>query len=225
MATLNEIVYNLRNLIKDRTDDTKLSFNQLAFIVNYLRSVLIRREVDKQKPLSTQLQQDLGCVPVELIDAAECCNITSGCKIVRTVSELPRFVESSDGPIIAYIGAVDKQEGYQIVPWSRFRWAAYSKYTKGIRLASLLNNHVYILNGTGLASVNVRGVFDDPREAARFKTCEGTPCYTDNDTYPVPGWMVKAINDMAFAGELNVYNIARQDTTNNSKSEDIQERV
>ncbi|NJO65416.1 MAG: hypothetical protein HC836_47180 [Richelia sp. RM2_1_2] len=49
MSTLNEIVYNIKNIRKagGLTDDDDLSNRQLYFIVGYVRSMLIKEYIQK----------------------------------------------------------------------------------------------------------------------------------------------------------------------------------
>ena len=49
MASLSEIVYNLRNLVSAGrlSDDTSITFNQLKFIVNYKRAQYLRQDYSK----------------------------------------------------------------------------------------------------------------------------------------------------------------------------------
>jgi hypothetical protein len=44
--------------------------------------------------------------------------------------------------------------------------------------------------------LNVQGVFEEPRVAANFITCDNKPCYTDNSDYPINKWLIDHITRM-----------------------------
>ena len=48
MSTINQIIYNLRGLIKDSgSDDLKFTDRQLEYIINYVRAKLVAQEIDR----------------------------------------------------------------------------------------------------------------------------------------------------------------------------------
>ena len=54
-----------------------------------------------------------------------------------------------------------------------------------------------------MENINVRGVFEDPREVHNFNTCEGN-CYDPQSDYPLPADMLSAINMGLLQGELQL---------------------
>jgi len=74
-----------------------------------------------------------------------------------------------------------------------------------------------------ITHINVRGVFEDPEEAARFTHCDGTPCYTDNDKYPLNRWMVDYMKAEILNLNFNAALQAVEDTSNNAKADNNNE--
>ena len=60
--------------------------------------------------------------------------------------------------------------------------------------------------------LNVRGVFEDPEEVAKFD-CDGTDCYDDNMPFPMPADMVQAITTALLSGEMVMMANGTTDTT------------
>jgi len=79
MATYKEIEYSLLNLYRGgiTSDDENISGKQLMFHFRNYRAKLVREDLGKGRTLDRQLVQNLGCVEVECVDAAECCEITN----------------------------------------------------------------------------------------------------------------------------------------------------
>jgi hypothetical protein len=59
--------------------------------------------------------------------------------------------------------------------------------------------------------VNVRGIFEDPEEVAKFE-CDG-PCYDPKDRFPMPADMVSAVTAGMMNGELKILGMSFTDTT------------
>lgn len=221
MATLKQITDNLKGIIRGGdflSDDEVIKDRQLEFIVNYIRAFLIRQNYEKGYGTNNDVEQDLGCVAMELVDPAECCEITTSCSfILRTIQTIPRAVETHVGTLLTYIGSIDKTSSFQLVNPARMQWQKYSKYTGQMTIAYKLNDRIYIANNKFLEYINIRGVFETPREAGRFTNCStGTQCYTPDMQYPISTTMMKQINDAILSGELKIEAIMRSDTSNNA---------
>jgi hypothetical protein len=222
MATYNEIIYNLKNLYRGgvTSDDEDISNRQVIFIFNYYRAKLIREDLNKKRSIDRGLIQDLGCVPVECVDAAECCDITdSGSTVLRTVNPIPDLLELYDRNLLTFVGTVDKAVSYQITPEAQVRWSKYNKYTGKKPKAFMRsdNNHIYIANApAGLEFINVQGIFEDPEDAKEYSHCDGTPCFTRDMDYPISAHMIPAINQLIAQNELRGLATSPSDETNNT---------
>ena len=86
----------------------------------------------------------------------------------------------------------------------------YDKYTSEKPKYYMIDEYIYIYNPNGLEYVNVRGVFEDPREVHDFKTCDGS-CYDPQSDYPLPADMLSAINLGLLQGELQLLSSAPTD--------------
>lgn len=221
MATLKQITDNLKAIIRGGdfiSDDEVIKDRQLEFIVNYIRAFLIRQNYEKGYATNDALGQDLGCVTMELVDPADCCEITTGCPyILRTVQVIPRAIETHTGTLITYVGGIDKISSFQLTTPARMQFQKYSKYTGKMPFAYILNDRIYITNNKFLETINIQGVFETPREAGRFTNCStGTQCYTPDMQYPISSTMMKQMNDAILSGELKLEAIMRSDTSNNA---------
>ena len=55
------------------SDDTDVSYREVAFELANQRALLIRNELNKNRTIDSDIIQDLGCVSMEPVDPAECC--------------------------------------------------------------------------------------------------------------------------------------------------------
>ena len=92
--TLNEIAYNLLNLVRGgrSNNDEHISLSQIKFNIKHYRAMFIRRDYGKNGFVSRHVEQDLGCVRVEPVDASKCCNLDTACPVYRTVKPLPKTI-------------------------------------------------------------------------------------------------------------------------------------
>jgi hypothetical protein len=219
--TLNQLIFNILNLKSGGrdSDDDSLSRRQTEFVIGYIRAMLIRRDFEKGHSINPDIIQDLGCIEVEPVDEADCCDVQVGCQILRSLKQLPKTLELYDKNMITYVGTVDKRHAFDLIPVARSRWVTFNKYTSKHRRAFILNRYLYIVNDQIIKYVNVRGVFEDPKEAANFNHCDGTPCFTYDDQYPIAAWMVQPLTSMVISGEVKDTFVFPADTKNDSVSE------
>src|SRR5690606_36994715 len=139
--------------------------------------------------------QTLSCVEVIDVDQSECCDIKTGCYIKRTKEKIPRILSLSDGELIDKVGpAVTVSIPFTIIPYRRAEFWSSSRYNKNKIAAFLNNGYMYFIAKDNiqfkmLERVSIRAVFVNPMEVASFTNCDGTPCFTPDDPFPLEGNM------------------------------------
>lgn len=220
--TINQIVYNLRKLIRDAgSDDLKFSDRQLEFMVNYVRAKLIRQDVDKGRSISDSVKQDLGIIKLVKVDASESSSAPINRLILRTERQLPQTIEFKHKDGITYVGGVDKLSPFQFSTKANVNWQAHSKYGPQNKFAYLRESYL-VLNGCDKSTkyINAEGVFVNPRDVKDFKSVTGQACYNpDIDKYPISAHMLDQVNSLIIKQELNAFFQLQEDTINDSNSE------
>ncbi len=204
--TLNEIAYNLLNTIRagKTHDDDSISLDQIKFNILHYRAMFIRRDYARNGKITRHLEQDMRCLDLEIVDTNRCCDgFQSGCIISRTVKPLPKAVRFNFKEAITYVGLSDGMDRIQLIDPYMAKLASYAKFTGKNRKAFFIEDHLYILNADGMETINIRGIFEDPREVASFD-CDGTNCYDDNSTFPMPMDFVQLITQGMMQGELQL---------------------
>jgi len=204
MATESELVYNILNIHAGGrlSDDFIPSYNQVAFMVKYVRAMLIRRDLDQNWNLHPNYSQDLGCIPLISVDKAECCEITLDCDILRTEVKIPNPIRLKTRIGITYVGSIDKQTTFDLILPQRSPYIKYSKYTAHVPRAYYLNGYIYIPNNHDLAAINVRAILENPKDANGF-LCGDEPCYTTNSEFPMPADMIQPMTELILSKEMN----------------------
>jgi hypothetical protein len=221
MASLNEIVYTLKNLPNGgiQSDDTDISDAQIEFIVNYYRALLIKQEIDKKKRNFAVYEQDLGAVAVSLIDAAECVEIATDCDILRTVNRIPTPLDVNNSIAITAVQTVDGSTSFPQTFLARAKWERFNRWTPRTRKWYYKNGHVYVTNDEELETINIRGIFEDPRLVSQYLTCDNKVCWTADSEYPMAEWMIKRVVDIFAQGEGKILYSQAVDDTNNANDD------
>jgi hypothetical protein len=216
--TLNEIAYNLLNLLRGGRShhDEHISLDQIKFNIKHYRAVFIRRDYAKNGFTSRHIEQDLGRIDLTPVDASKACNIVTNCPVYRTVKTIPKTIRYNFEEAITYVGDVTGYGTIPMVSSNMIQWLPFDRYTSKQRKAYMIDDYLYIYNAEGLETINVRGVFEDPEDVADFERCkEEKKCYDDSkDDFPISIDMLSLINQGLIAGELNLLSRTFSDTEN-----------
>lgn len=216
--TLNELIDSVLHIVSGgRPSDDDLPERELVaqFWIDY-RALFLRRDTQKNKFVSSTLEQDLGCIDLVSVDKAECCDVTTDCKILRTDVKIPRPIRLNDKDLFTYVGSIDKQHNWKIVRPYEARWEKYNKFTSKTTSVFYRNEYIYVLtNNTFLDKLNVRLVLYDPRDAKDF-ICDEQPCFTYDSLFPIPSDMIQPIRELIVTKELGLQMRIPTDITNDT---------
>lgn len=212
--TLDQIAYNILNIVRGgrSNSDEHISLSQIKFNIKYYRAMMIRRDLARNNFMSRHLEQDLGCIKMQKVNASKCCDFDIDCEVYKSEVKIPRTVRANFKDMITYIGGVDGISRIPLIQPDYVKFIPYDKYTKNQRKAFFIEDYLYIYNPDGIELVNVRGVFEDPEEVAKFD-CDGTDCYNNDMPYPMPADMIQAITTALLSGEMMMIANTAGDTT------------
>jgi len=219
--TLDEIAYNILNLLRGgrSSNDELISIEQIKFNIKHYRAMFIRRDYARNGYVSNHLEQDLGCIDLERVDASKCCNLPQDCPVYRTKRKLPKTVRFNLSDAFTFIGkpngtgTIPKIEAYEI------EFLPYDKYTSRHTKYYIIDEYIYVYEPKGLEAINIRGVFEDPEAVSNFATCNDGDCYDEYSDFPLPMDMVSAITAGMAAGELALLSGGVNDTTNDRQQD------
>ena len=135
--TLNEIAYNLLNLVRGgRTHhDELISLDQIKFNVMHYRAMFIRRDYARNGFVSRHIEQDLGCLELSKVDATKCCDLPSHCDVYKTSVAIPKTIRFNFEEAITYVGHVSGQQSIPMIYPNTIEYLTYDKYTKEKKIA------------------------------------------------------------------------------------------
>lgn len=205
--SLDKIVQDLLLIIRGSniSQSEPISKRQLEEWIHQYRSLLLKRDLDKNKVANPDYIQEIPNLSISLIEGSEDNNIGSDCYISRTEVQLPKTIDLNAKSGLTYIGTILGNQ-IQLIPYTRFQWQQYKKYTSNDKLAFIRNQYLYVYNNELLTSVNVRGIFENPLELTDFDS------YDYRANYPIPRDKIPALKEMILKGELGIESQAPSDT-------------
>lgn len=186
------------------TDDSDLTVEEVKYDIQTSRALLLEQRLGGRFRVSDSFVSDLGCLELEWADAAECCGtIQSGCKILRTVKEVPQFVTIKGKVLLTRVGPIAQdRKPFSIITQAQAPYAGSGRFGKNQIYAFYANDRIYVVSASsnivGLKYINVKGVLENPEDAAAFDCdVEGTkPCYSSDSKYPISGAYADIIRKM-----------------------------
>jgi len=215
--TLKEISYNILNLYRGgrSTNNEHISLAQIDFNVKHYRALLIRRDFQKHNRITRHFEQDLGCLELTRVNASKCCGLPIECEVSRTVDKIPRTVRFNYMDALTNISDPSGLSTIPLVDSITVQFLPYDRFTKNDRKAYMIEDYLYIYNPDGMDTINVRGVFEDPEELAKFD-CDGSDCYDPDAAFPLSMDMINAITEGLVKGTLQLLPMTTSDTSNDN---------
>lgn len=177
--------------------------------------MLLRRDFARNGLVSRHVEQDLGCIELEKVNASKCCKLPIECDVVRTVVDIPRTVRFNFTDAITHVSDPSGLITIPVVDPLTVQFLPYDRFTKNTRKAYMIEDKLYIYNPGGMDTINIRGVFEDPEVVAKFE-CDGGNCYDDQSDFPMPLDMVQAITDGLVKGTFMMIAQTVSDTENDT---------
>jgi len=230
MASLNELYSELwLDVSPSISDDSVIDERLLKFYIHKVRAVFARNEMNKShRTVDAALIQDLGLVELETIDSfvdeLALGNIQH--TVLRTVETIPRALELHNRLAFTFVGPVNQiEKGFKFVDITSVPYQGNGKFNKTFMYAFIMNDRIYIIGNCnnpafkGLKYINIKGVFENPEDAAKFNRPDGTACYSDDEEYPIPLYLWSYCKKEILQSDLRQFYVPIEDPKNNSTND------
>ena len=224
MATIKEIVYDIKNLIRGgmQSDDEIISDRQIEFQVDSLRAQFIRQDINKRRSISDNIKQIIPSLSLVSVPSATVGMSMDG-NILRSVEKIPNAIETAHSDLITAIGPTGILSlNFHMIPYNRVPWTGMNKYTKQMQFAFLLDSYVYVIGPDieFIDTIKVEGVWQNPRDISNYMLSDGSPAYDpDNHDYPLSTSMLNLIKTAMITQNMKPFIETPTDISNNSKSD------
>lgn len=219
-----DLVYDISTSpsLSELSDD-QMVLNQVSYWIDLNRAELIRQDYNKGRSINPDIVSTLPCEEVEQVDASECPCDLSGCMLLRTVNEMPEFIETSSRNLLEFIRTpVVGSQTISIINYQRVPYINANSLTAGMPKAYLYNRRIYIISDVLIDKISVGGVLSFPEDLKNYTSCDGSACWTPEDNYPCSNYMLNTIKKMVI--DLSLRNLTHlTDKINDANSNQQQD--
>lgn len=222
--TLNEHISNVQNCpdkgIANRA--RSITKRQLASWIVATYDFLMTKDVEKYNSVPSNLEQDLGCWPLETVDEADCPKCWQwGDDVKKAV--FPAMLECKNGAGLSFFGLIDKRTRITVPTSNYGSLNDYKRFSPKVDWDAYMigNNTIYIkwLGALGraptLKTVNIRGLLQDPREMVVYDAQGNKRCYdADFDPFPISSDLVNTLYQIVWSTYVIPFSGAPRDNTN-----------
>lgn len=220
--TLNEILFTLKEKLKDNSDDEKYPLRYLESLVNTKRAFYIKKELDDIRTnIDSTLKQTI-CAPLEYTDASDCCGNLKTCSILRTVNPIPSVFTARYNSGIQLVGPMDRStRAFSYISAERVGYIEGAPYAKGVYWFYHTDGRIYIVSKNKsinlLKQIRVIAIFEDVAELKEYTNCNTTDtCYTYDDDYPIQSYLIDLIINEIVNELLNIDQGSVRDNVNDA---------
>lgn len=232
--TINEIIYDVRESVRQYHDDTDISDRYILHLFKLKRAKYLRQDLNNfQKVADISVMQTL-CLETEIVSASEC-GLDIECEtILRTKQPLPKLLELTLKTSIISI----KPNNLTSIPFNfitKEKAAFFNNAPFKNNISVFLNtdNHLYFVSNNDavklLDCVTVTAIFEDPLELENYTNCCGCdpvekPCVEWLTTdYPIQVHYVDPIREEVV--QLLIRSIQIPQDKSNNATDDVTNNI
>lgn len=226
MATVAEVIYDIREALSEFSDDNETSDEYILYLLNIRRVKYIKQKIEQLgRGYNNRVLQTL-CLDTELVPTNECGLDLTCDNIVRTVRPIPNVIQLSTTDALQRVAPADKlSQKFNLISRERATNYLHSRFNTKIKAFLHDDGHIYLVSTNPLLieCLSITGIFDDPTELQYYNNCCGcedeTSCFDMNTTeYPIQTELLDLVRKDVIQELLKLKNVP-QDKINNSQDD------
>lgn len=161
------------------------------------RALLARREAQAKGGYLMSMQVRISCEELELVDISECCDKPLGCKVNRTVLQLPELLYATGLFPISKVSSLDMKDSYTYISPQRVGNTGGTLGTLGT-MYTIKNRRLYVLNNREISRLSLTITPYDPRDLIGRSDCVvvSADCITPESDIIIEGHYEDTIEQM-----------------------------
>ena len=225
MSKINELIYDVREAVKEFTDDTEFDDRYILYLYNIKRAKYLRQDLNNyQKTTDNSIQQKF-CIGLEEVSSNECgVNLTCD-TLLRTIKPIPTPLELSSKVAITQVRPTDRLKvNFDFIPLEKAPYIGYGTIGNTIHSFLGLDGYIYVYSKSddykNLECLTVSGIFEDPLELSNYEDCcnctTPTTCFDEDESeYPLQPHYISLIREEIIRDLLRTKQI-REDKENDA---------
>lgn len=229
MATIRNIVSDIRSMNKLLSSDQMISDRMIANEARDASLVLIKQQTDRRRLWMTpNIFTTLFCLEMHRVPLGECCEYTSPCLISKSKKKIPKIAEGIFGSLIRAVSSIDHMLFFKESTPKRYANALKLGLGGDLNFFWILNDYLYCSNAD-LEAVNMTALFEEdvPNSLLCPDDCECKDLSDENNCDPClnpldkefkcPGFLQSAVKTLVSNDLLRrFFNLPVERTSNNN---------
>ena len=150
----------------------------------------------------------------------ECCDVDTGTYVLG--GKVPKLFDSliDNKKAIKYAGSPNMFVPFKIVTGNDYMYINHSPLSSKAPVAYFDNNkNVWVLNPPtdDMSLLSIVVIPENPKDLVEFSCCAAT----DDDPYPIPGWMADTITGKLVNDYIRYFNSGQIQSTNTMSAQDV----
>lgn len=226
MSTLAQITYDIREALKEYSDDSELDDRYIQYLINIKRAKFLKQRLDQLgRKFNNAILQTL-CLETEEVSANEC-GLDLDCDtVIRTTKPLPNFLQLTDKDAVERIAPSNMlSKKFNYISREKAPFISNAYHRGPIKTFLHNNGYLYFISDKTifLECVSVTGVFEDPSELSNYKNCcncsDAVNCFDiDNTEYPLQIELIDIVREDIIRELLRTKQVP-EDKINNSNND------
>ena len=205
MAKFNEIIYDVREAVKQYSDDSELDDRYIKYLYNNKRSKYLRQDLNNYlKTIDNSIQQTF-CLELEEVSVTEC-SLNIDCEtLLRTKQVLPKPLELHTKTALTKIKPPNRiGVPFNFITKEQIIMLDGAPFPNSIYAFLDVDNRIYLYSKSIsyklLDCLSVTGVFENPSELSNYSTCCGCDdsniCFDEAESeYPLQPHYIDIIRE------------------------------
>lgn len=222
---LDKLVYDIREALKEYSDDSEFSNRYIEYLISVKRSKYLKQELDKFGSKFNNSITQTFCSPIEKVNANEC-GISLDCDtIYRTSLVIPELLQLTTRDALQRVASVNRlSKPFTIIDRTRAPFAGNSIFNKATKVFLNNDDRLYFIfpeEVNLIENVSITGVFEDPLELSADRYCNecNAECYDPYEhNYPMTPHLVDLVR-LDIIKELSGLENLKEDIKNDSQDE------
>jgi len=217
MPSLNEIIYNIKNIALKGKDSRTHDFSDrnIAYWAKIIRNDLVYKTLRSEDQINKQYEQDFGCLPLRKVDAANCNEIVWGENLMMIT--IPKLLDLPNNGGLTFFGLVDKVTRIHTSNTDN-DLDNFSPYKRTGMRAIIIGQNVYVRGNNEVCFINVRGIADDPMIVSTCGSGGEVSCPDwDTNCYAIPSHLESYLYDNIFNRIIGITSRANGEVENKEK--------
>lgn len=227
MAKTLEIIYDVREVLNEFSDDSLYDDRHILYLYNLKREKYLRQLYDDKSRNFDKLCMQSLCLSLKEIDKG-LCGITTDCTVLRSTQTLPTLLAVRNRETLISVTAPIMLSGsFKIIDFFQASTILERPYSNSIYVTFDSEGYLYLFSKIPehklISSVYVVGVFSTPSDLENYTNscnCETVQesCFTLDTEYPAPAYIIDLARDEIIKLLLGTKEQIKPDEQNNSSS-------